>query len=180
MTPDFGQIYDEYAERIYRFVYYKTYHRELAQDITSSVFLRAIEKQDQFSDKKGSMAGWLYTIARNLVTDHYRKEKDLLDIDDVWDLKSSDEVALDVENRAQMEELRTYLGELKAEQREVIILRIWMDLPYKEIAQTTGKSVASLKMSFARTVKHLKERMGESGFLALLMFPLFTQLKELL
>ncbi|MDA3850205.1 MAG: sigma-70 family RNA polymerase sigma factor [Spirochaetaceae bacterium] len=175
MQPDFGKIYDDHATRIYRFIYYKTYNREAAEDITSETFLRAIEKEQSFDESKGSISSWLFAIARNLTTDYFRKKQLHLDIQDIWDLKSSDDVAVDVENQVQLEELRKILGSLKTLQREVIILRIWMDMPYKEIAQVLGKSEASLKMAFARTIKHLKEQMGPSAFLALLLAPLFIR-----
>ena len=56
MPLDFAKIYDDFSERIYRFGYYKTYNRDTAEDLTSSVFLRALEKQDRFSPERGSLS----------------------------------------------------------------------------------------------------------------------------
>jgi DNA-directed RNA polymerase specialized sigma24 family protein len=71
----FTEVYDLYASRIYQFIYYKTYHKETAEDLTSSTFLRAFENLHQFNPERGSIGAWIYQIARNLVTDHYRAKK---------------------------------------------------------------------------------------------------------
>jgi len=180
MAPDFEKIYDEFAPALYRFIYYKTYNRELAQDLCSTAFLKSIEKQDQYRSSKGSVESWLFTIARNLICDHYRKEPVHLNVDDIWDIKSDENVEVDVVNRSLLEELRKHLSELKAEQRDVIIMRLWLNRSYKEIAQSLGRSEAALKMLFSRTIKLLKSRMTEAELLALLLLPLTLQLKEYL
>lgn len=178
MKPDFEKIYNDFSPALYRFIYYKTYNRDLAQDLCSSTFLKAIEKQEQYQPRKGSVESWLFTIARNLICDHYRKERNHLNVEDIWDLKSTDDVEIDAVNRSQLEELRTYLAELKPEQRDVIIMRIWLDRSYREISQSLGRSEAALKMSFARSIDSLRDKMSEAGFMALLLAPFLLQLKE--
>jgi len=175
MEPDFKKIYDDYSDRIYKFIYYKTYNREVAEDITSATFIKAIEKQDSYSKDKGHMGSWLFTIARNLTIDHFRKVKNHMDINDVWDLSTMEDVAVDVENKALLEELKVFLGDLKTAQREVIIMRIWMDMPYKEIARVMEKSESSLKMMFGRTIKILKNQMSETAFLTMILIPVLLR-----
>ena len=70
----FGQIYDEYIEKIYRFVYLKVNSEDLAEDITSKVFLSGWEAY-QKNPEIGNIGAFLYKIARNNVIDYYR-EKD--------------------------------------------------------------------------------------------------------
>lgn len=178
MQPDFTKIYDDYSDRIYRFIYYKTYNREIAEDIMSATFLKAIEKQNSYRSRKGDIGPWLFTIARNLTIDHYRKNRIHLNINDIWDLSTYEDVAVDTENRILLEELKEYLGKLKAAQREVIIMRIWMDMPYREIAGVLGKSESSLKMMFGRTIKLLKNQMSEKEFLTMILIPLVIQLRR--
>jgi RNA polymerase sigma factor (sigma-70 family) len=153
---EFSAIYDSHAEKIYRFIYYKTLHRETAEDLTSHTFLNALENMDQFDPKRGSMTIWLYRIARNLVIDHFRKKRNTIDIDDVWDLASSDDPAGEVHENMQLDEIKTALAKLPREQRDIVILRIWEDLPYKEIAAIMDKNESACKMMFSRVMARLR------------------------
>jgi RNA polymerase sigma-70 factor (ECF subfamily) len=154
---EFGNVYDTHAERIYNFIYYKTLNREVAEDITSHTFLKALENLHQYDSTKGTITVWLYRIARNLVIDHYRKKRATVNIDDVWDLSSNEDVQCDIEIKVQIEELKTVLSKLPAEQRDIIILRVWQDLPYSEIALIMQKSEGACKMMFSRIIARLRE-----------------------
>lgn len=156
----FASIYDNYVTAIYQFIYYKTYHRETAEDLTSQTFLKALEKIHRFNPQKGSMAAWLYQIARNLVIDHFRTKKRTFSIHDIWDLAGSHNVEIDLENKEQLQMVQTVLKELPLNQRDIIIMRVWQELPYKEIAEIMGKSEASCKMLFSRTIAYLRENMS--------------------
>jgi RNA polymerase sigma-70 factor (ECF subfamily) len=156
----FAHAYDTYAERIYQFIYFKTYHRETAEDLTSHTFLKAFENFDRFDPARGSMSAWLYQIARNLVIDHYRSRKSTVSVHDIWDLASAEDVQVDVENKVRLEKLQSVIRQLPPEQRDIIIMRVWQELPYKEIALIMGKSEASLKMMYSRTIARLKEHVA--------------------
>jgi RNA polymerase sigma-70 factor, ECF subfamily len=161
----FAEAYDRYASCIYQFIYYKTYHKETAEDLTSNTFLRAYEKLHHFNPEKGSLGAWMYQIARNLVTDYYRARKNTVDIDDVWDLTGEQNVELDAENKEQLEELRQVLQKLPAEHRDLLILRIWQDLPYKEIALIIGKTEGACKMMFSRIIAKLRKELSVAALL---------------
>jgi RNA polymerase sigma-70 factor, ECF subfamily len=169
-TKEFSEIYDSHADKIYRFIYYKTLQRELAEDLTSNTFLNALEHIDQYDARRGSITVWLYKIARNLVIDHYRKKRNTVDIDDVWDLASGEDVEKGVLATMQIAELKTALGKLPAEQRDIVILRIWEDLPYKEIAEIVDKTESACKMMFSRVIARLRNELAVGAF-ALLFFP---------
>src|SRR5215208_2275979 len=79
----FGQLYDAYLERIYRFVYFRVEDQQTAEDITSQVFLKAWSNLDRFSFSRTPYLAWLYTIAHNAVIDHYRTRKVTTALDDV-------------------------------------------------------------------------------------------------
>ena len=171
-NTQFINIYDDFSDKIYRFIYYKTCHRETAEDITSLTFLKAMEKWHLFNDKKGSISTWLYGIARNLVIDHYRKQKKwgfIKDINDMWDLASDDDLLLGITNQEMNEELHKTMKLLAVGQREIIMLRLWDELPYKEIARIMSKSEASCKMLFSRALTKLKSSMETALFFQLLI-----------
>jgi len=164
---DFTSLYDAYAGKIYSFIYFKTQHRETAEDLTSKTFLKALDNLDSFDAGKGSFSTWLYSIARNNVIDFYRTKKNESDINDIWDLSSTDDIERDVEARQKLDKIEKYLKKLKSEHREMIILRVWNELSYKEISGITGKSEASCKMMFSRSIKELKKEMPLSLILYL-------------
>jgi RNA polymerase sigma-70 factor (ECF subfamily) len=165
---EFADVYDTHTEKIYRFIYYKTFRRETAEDLTSQTFLRALERIEQFDPGRGSITVWLYRIARNLVIDHFRARKSTVNIDDVWDLASSENVECDAENRMRLREIGEALGRLPAEQRDIVILRIWQDVPYREIALIMEKSEAACKMLFSRVMARLRSEVGAAVVLLVL------------
>ena len=166
----FEAQYDAYVRKIYKYVYYRTQHRETAEDLTSQVFLKAFDKLAGFDESRGTFSAWIYGIARNALTDHYRASRDTVDIDDVWDLHSDEDIVRDVEARERVEKLRPYLQALPKDQRELIILRLWDGLSYAEIAEVTGRSEAACKMAFSRTVARLRKDVPA----AILLLMLFT------
>lgn len=167
-TTEFGKIYDHYIKKIYRFVYYKTHHKENAEDITSKVFIKAFENIRKFNPKKGNFQGWIYKIARNSVIDFYRSQKLEENIDDAWDLETGEDVEGDTEIRIKIKEIKEYLKDLSPIQRDIIIMRVWQELSYKEIAEAIGKNEANCKMIYVRGVKKLKDVMPLALFLFLI------------
>ena len=110
--PDFINIYEKHFTHLYRFIYYKTYHKETAEDITSHVFLKAFENIDNYDSAKGAVSSWLYRIARNLVIDHYRTKHKTINLYDVWELAGTDNVEIDVQNKEQLESIKEVLNTL--------------------------------------------------------------------
>lgn len=165
---DFAYIYDVFVEKIYKFIYYKTGHRETAEDLTSQTFFKALNKINTFK-VNDNFSAWIYRIARNLVIDHYRTKKNDNNIDDMWDLSAQEDLELDTDNKHKILAVKEYLQELKKEQREIVIMRVWEGLSYQEIAEIIGKSEGSVKMTFVRTIKKLREEMPLAVFIAFLI-----------
>lgn len=152
----FGKIYDLYIKKIYDFVYYKTLHKNTAEDIVSEVFLKAWKNINQFND--GSFSAWLYTIARNTIIDNYRKQQDLIDIDDCWDLADGQDFLSKIDGNLKIEKIKQAMSSLKASDRELVIMRLWLDMSFKDIAEQTGKTEGAVKMSFGRALVSLKNK----------------------
>lgn len=156
-TQFFGALYELYLKKIFVFIYYKTHHRETAQDLTSQTFMKALEKISTFDSGRGRFNSWIYGIARNSVTDHFRSFHFAKNIEDVWDLTTGEDVVRDVSNKIQLEEIRVGLQKLSPQQREIIILRVWQGLKFSEISEILGKSEAACKMEFSRGIKNLEK-----------------------
>lgn len=170
----FGILYDRYLDKIYRFIYYKTWNKEIAEDITSDVFHKAFERLHSFDSTKGTFSAWIYRIARNTIIDHYRTQKKTVPIEDVFDLGEDDRTIDEQDTLLTLGKVEEFMKTLTARQRELITLRIWEELPYREIAEIIGGTEDSVKMAFSRTMKDLREKCGP---LALLILTALT-LKE--
>jgi len=165
----FAEVYDEFFDKIYRFIYYKTHHQETAEDLTSQVFVKALEKIQSFSPKKGMFSSWLYRIARNNVIDYYRTQKKEFDITGVWDLKDKQNIEYDLGVQEKLEEVKKYLKELKPDQREIVVMRVWDGLSYREISEILGKSEDNCKMIFSRTMGKLRREISLGMLIVLLL-----------
>jgi RNA polymerase sigma-70 factor (ECF subfamily) len=153
----FGSLYERYIDKIYAFIYYRTSSKETAEDIVSTVFIKALEKLDTFDENKASFSTWLYRIARNTLIDHYRTHKQETDISLVEHVAGeTSNLSETVEARNKLKEIETYLKTLTEKQQEIVILRVWNELSFKEIAEITGRSEESCKMLFSRTIKKVR------------------------
>lgn len=166
----FSLLYDEYVNKIYRFLFYRIQHKETSEDLTSVVFLKALENIKKFDFKKGLFSVWIYRIARNTAIDHLRTKKETVNIEDIFDL-SIDE--LKIEDRVDLElkikDVRAYMEKLTPEQKELITMRVWDGLSYREIAGITGKTENSLKTMFSRTMKDLRTDFGPMALIFLFL-----------
>jgi len=164
-AESFGIIYEIFAERIYRYIYLKTSSREEAEDLTQQVFVRAWEALPQFEFKKNPFSSWLYSIARNLITDFYRKKKPDFSLDSENAVEMPDDLDL-TERLIIQDEIRQVfeaINQLPLEQKDLLLLRFVDDLSYDEIASIMNKSPLTLRVIQHRALKRLKELMGEGN-----------------
>ncbi|PIS04613.1 MAG: hypothetical protein COT81_05610 [Candidatus Buchananbacteria bacterium CG10_big_fil_rev_8_21_14_0_10_42_9] len=164
----FGALYDLYIKKIYNFIYYKTLHKETAEDLTSKTFIKALDKIGTFKIDQGTFSAWIYQIARNNVIDYYRSQKQEIDIEDVWDL-SAKPFKAEVEAKMELEKVQKYIQGIPSEQREIIILRVWEGLSYKEIADIVGKNENNCKVIYSRAMSKLRQQMPLSLLLIFLL-----------
>lgn len=167
---DFEELYVRYLKGIYAFVFYRVMDRSSAEDLTSQTFLKALEHIGSYDRDKGAFSTWLYRIARNTVHDHFRTKRDHRDIESVWDLPSEDNPFLSAEQSIAFRDIHAALRSLDARKREILLLRLWDNLPYEEIARITGKSEASCKMTVSRTLDDLRSTLSPSALLILTCF----------
>jgi len=156
---DFGKLYDLYIKKIYNFIYYKTHHQETAEDLASQTFAKALEAIQKFKTKDGYFSAWLYQIARNTVIDYYRSKKVDYNLEDAWDMASETNIEQDLDAKQKLEEIKKKLKKFKSHERDIIIMRVWQEMSYAEIAEVVGKSEASCRMVFSRTIKQLRAEM---------------------
>jgi RNA polymerase sigma-70 factor (ECF subfamily) len=155
----FGSLYDLYINEIYKYIAYRVRHKETAEDITSKVFLKVLDSIQKV-DSSRPFGAWMYRVARNAVIDYFRSNRQHEDIDGMYDLSSKEETAEEKTNiLLDSERVQSLLKELTPIQQEVIELRVWQELSYKEIAEIVGKSEDNCKMIFSRAMVSLRKLM---------------------
>lgn len=175
-TEQFGLLYDAYAERIYRYLFYRTRDRAVAEDLTSTTFFKAVRSLRRFDAAKGEFSAWLYRIARNTLFDHYRNRRRTEPIEAADELADpSKDTESDVSDRELVRKIKESFGTLSEEQREVVTMRVWDGLSYAEIARVLGKSEGSCKMAFYRATVRLKE-LAPLAAAVLVLFPSFGRI----
>jgi RNA polymerase sigma-70 factor (ECF subfamily) len=156
----FLQAYDEYAKKIYAYVYYRVSSVEDAQDITSQAFLRAweyIARGDEPVIKK--IGPFLYTVAKNLVIDHYRTQKRTIDLEDVVNNSAVSELP-DIERLDIVRDTKRVMHAmelLSEDEKEVLQLRYISEYTTEEIAGVLGKKKNHIYILIFRATKKLKK-----------------------
>lgn len=152
----YTDLYNEHAQSIYRFVYFRVGSQEVAEDIMQETFLKFIDVID--TAHVTNVRAYLYRIARNLVTDLYRKksQQEVVDIDAAYDLESM-QGHLQMEAGIDLQMMARAIEHLKPLWREIITLRHIESLSYKEIASVIGHSSAYVRVNLHRATKALNE-----------------------
>jgi RNA polymerase sigma-70 factor (ECF subfamily) len=167
----FDELYQTYLEPIYAYIHRRISHRETAEDLTSTTFLKALERIRTYNPDRGNFSAWIYSIARNTLTDHYRTKRESTDIDAILDLASEDDTTAGVRHFVERDKLRAALESLDPVKREIVLLRVWEGLAYKDIADIVGKSEGNCKVLFSRAVDALRKEIGPLALAILLLSP---------
>jgi len=153
----FAEIYDLLFQRIYRFIYYRVSHKEIAEDLAEEVFIKALEKISGLHNSK-QFEGWMFQIARNSVIDYYRQKQLTVDIQDVENTLEYDTNIVDLLNlQYQQAILLKLLKELGAQQQAVIKMKFLEDLDNSEIAEILNISESNLRVIQHRALTKLIE-----------------------
>ena len=157
----FASLYDAYAERIYRFVYFKVGNQTDAEDIVSESFLKTWNYINSHRDEEvKSFSGLLYRIARNRIVDYYRQKKSTnIPMGDgaTDELGDGGKWYDELRDRIDGEKTVKAIRKLKQEYQEVITLRYVDELHIEEIAEITGKGKIAVRVTLHRALKKLKE-----------------------
>ena len=156
------ELYDQYVDRIYAYIYHRVGQAEIAEDLTGQVFMRMLEAIGAGRPWRTSFSGWLYRIAHNLVIDHYRRRQRhaFVELDDAVPVQAVDGDPLRMAQlRLDSQRLREALRTLTDEQSQVIVLRFLEELSIAEVAQMMGKTEGAIKALQYRAVLALRRVM---------------------
>ena len=170
----FSILLDRYQKRIYGFIYSKVHDTDLADDIFQDTFIKVVKnlRLGKYSDE-GRFLSWVIRIAHNLIMDHYRKIKRLpkheskIENFDVLDRlaeqnSSIEESMIETQIHA---DLSLLIKELPDSQKEVLRMRLFQDMSFKEIGDQTGVSINTALGRMRYAVINLRKMIEERNLI---------------
>lgn len=158
---DFGKIYDRYVEKIYRFVYLKVSSKEIAEDLTSEVFLRTFKVfKRKKAEKIKNPGAFLFKTAKNILADFYRKRTrlPLSSLEEIKEVKDPNQEIVRKEIvREEANKIFQAISKLKDDYQDLLLWYYVEDLSIPEIAQITNKSENAVRVSIHRAMNNLKK-----------------------
>ncbi len=153
----FGQLYEQFLDKIYRYAYYQVKDRMTAEDITETVFMKAWKQIATCKGRGDTFSAWLYRIAHNQIVDTLKSGKALqtIDLDDISNLDSPD---LTVDLNDETEELAEMIAELPEGQRQVLVLKFIEGLNNTEISHILNKSEQAIRILQMRALTRMREK----------------------
>jgi len=155
----FGELYNIYLERIYRYVFYQVRDKMTAEDLTEEVFLKAWKSIDTCRGKEQTFSSWLYRIAHNHVIDNLRSQRKYLSAD-MEALAEVSSPELGEEGKLERQEMLEVISDLPQNQKQVIILKFIEGLDNREIGQIMGKSQGAIRVLQMRALATLRQRLS--------------------
>jgi len=160
----FGRLVDLYASRCYSYFYRLTGNAAQSNDLLSTLFLKLVTRIGTFRLATGSFEKWLFTIASNIFRDHLRRQyrqKKLLQ-------GKAEELKTDITTPANadiemIDELQVQMAKLDAETAELLMLRFYGGLTFRQIAETRSEPIGTILSKVHRGVKRLRELMERSN-----------------
>ena len=144
-----ASLIERHQSKIYGFIYSKINDRDLSDDIFQDTFIKVIKTlKSQSYNEEGKFLPWVMRIAHNLVIDHFRKAKKMpyqRETEDFSIFNYMTDNSLNIEGKMISEQVENdivkLLNELPEDQKEVLLMRMYQDLSFKEIADLTGVSI---------------------------------------
>lgn len=159
-----AEIYDRYAEPIYRYLYRYVGDAAQAEDLASEVFLRLLQVLGTYRAPRDRLQGWLYRVAHNLAMDSFRQASKgaTLSLDEGL-VAAGDSPPSIVEKRQDQQQLRMAISQLTPDQQQVILLRFGEGFKIAEVSRLMGKSEGAVKVLQHRAVKRLRKLLDRQG-----------------
>ena len=164
----FGELYDRFVERVYRYLYFRAGSHPEAEDLTEQVFLKAWEAIGRYRWQGRPFLAWLYRLAHNTHIDYVRTQKPTtsLNNDDRPIELASSAAAVELARALDADVLAQALTQLTVEQQQVIVMKFIEGLDNEQIALTMDKregAIRALQMRALMSLRRVLENQGERG-----------------
>ena len=159
----FAELYRRYFDSIFRYLRLRTERDEDAEDLAETVFLSAYQSLGRYREQGWPFSAFLYRVARNALTDHYRRRRPETGLEKAESLataaRSLDE---DLEMSERVRLVQNEMTGLPADYQEVIRLRILLGLPTEMAAQWMGRSEGAVRILLYRALTALRRKLNEA------------------
>jgi RNA polymerase sigma-70 factor, ECF subfamily len=155
----FTQLVDIYAKRCFGYFYRLTGNRDLSDELLSELFVKLVEKIGSY--RGGSFDGWIFTMASNIFHDHLRfKQRQTRLLDEHSKRIMSQSAGATSGKNYDTDKLQMALGELDSDVRELVMMRFYSQMSFKEIAESRKEPIGTTLSKVHRGLKKLRELMG--------------------
>jgi RNA polymerase sigma factor (sigma-70 family) len=159
--PDFAQAARDHLRAVNAYLVYLIGDRSTAEDLAATTFEKAFRNWRRFDPRRGSARTWLCAIARSVALDHFRAEDRRRRREDAYALRQEFELGEPSFGDGLSAELEAALAGLSAGEREVIALRILLEIDAEATARLLGISRSACSMRLSRALEKLQERLAE-------------------
>ncbi len=159
------EMYELYYPKIYNYIYYRLLNRERTEDVVSNVFIKVVANWDSYDEAKASFSTWIFRIAQNTLTDHYRTNKPMASTEE---LEYEGCVEFEGEERLEQEEMNKevyrILLTLKESERELIYMKYYQDMKNKQIAELMDMTETAVSTRLSRILLKLRKVMKPEDY----------------
>ena len=153
---DVEQLYRDQFRPVYNYLYFRLLNHATAEDLLADVFVRVVRSRETFDPAKATPEAWLWRIARNRLFDHFRSMRKVDNIEQVSEARfavTDDYEGLD--DTAQ--QARQLLAVLSPEDRELVYLKYWQEMPNKQIAELLDLNTSTVSTRLSRAMAKMRK-----------------------
>jgi RNA polymerase sigma-70 factor (ECF subfamily) len=158
---DFEAVCEENLDGVFGYLLYLTGNRAVAEDLTAETFERALRRLKRFDPRRGTAKAWLLTLARSTALDHFRSEQRRRKREGTYALLETEAVEGEIFGHTYSPALEAALRSLSAGEREVVALRVLLDLDGETAARLLGISPTACSTRLHRALQKLEEKVRD-------------------
>ncbi|UCC61888.1 MAG: sigma-70 family RNA polymerase sigma factor [Anaerolineae bacterium] len=160
----FGALYDHYFPRVYNYIRFRVPDAAVADDLTATVFTRALDRLHTYRPDRAPFGAWLFRIAHNAVADHYRvrHRRPTVSLDAAATLPAAFTPEVEVQRREEAAVMLAALAALSQREREIVALKFSAGLTNRRIAEIVGLKPGHVGVILYRAIRKLRDQLAKS------------------
>jgi len=156
---DLIDIFDSFYDKIYSFTLLRVGNVHDAEDLSSDVFVKVVEKLYTYNSEKAAFSTWIFTIALNEIKMHYRRSKKVCSLDDINELAGQLNIEDDLLQHEERVSLLRAIDELDERRKNVVVLKYFSGLSDRQVAEAMKLSEKNVGVILSRTRRILQKRL---------------------